>query len=131
MKKTVTAKFDSIDTAEFAARGLKNNFHRISNIKIQYKNKPCCDNKMMVRDEQGSPINLGGNYLYSHLGMQNMSVAMTAADTSDVYQDTPPQNRPEWATTIEAKLVLHADPAAVASVTNKLRSFGGYDICVF
>ena len=40
IKKTITAKFETIDMAELAARGITNNFHHVSNIKIRFKNFP-------------------------------------------------------------------------------------------
>ena len=38
--KKITAKFETIDMAEFAAHGITNNFKNVANIKIRYKNLP-------------------------------------------------------------------------------------------
>ena len=122
-RKTITAKFETIDMAELAAHGLANSFRHISNIRIRYKNVP-----QEIREEHdrtpGRPAGeaFAGVLPGGALAPGAFSLFFAGLDRREA---TPV---PEIEQTTESRMIVEAGEKEARQIAGKLRCLGGYEI---
>lgn len=130
--KKITAKFETIDMAEFAAHGITNNFKNVANIKIRYKNLPRDHREHSDRegDLSYSPIFPVATAVGSGA---SFGAPLFAPFAIDMLDDSERVDRdiPEIERTTESRMVIEADERAAKQIASKLRCLGGYEIEVF
>ena len=132
--KKITAKFENVDMAEFAAHGIKNNFKNISNIKIRYKNLPNQNREHSEFDggrittplfPVAAAVNTGsftGTPIYPVYPAYALDILSDNEHHSDI---------PEIERSTESRIIVEASENEAKQVASKLRCLGGYEIDVF
>lgn len=131
--KKVTAKFETVDLAELAARGIKNNFPQVKYIRIRYKNNP--------EDNQNDPTE-GYNpenqsflnfFAGSTVGFDNSgsSVFPVYAYLNQKPHSNSHDKTPEIEQSTESRIIIEANANLSKAIESKLRCLGGYQIEVF
>lgn len=131
IKKTITAKFETIDMAELAARGITNNFHHVSNIKIRFKNFPEAEHDHSDADRMDD---IAPPFFALAAANNSTSFAVPApifpAD-ADLFEDRSRRDVPEIEQSTESRIVIEANDQVAKDIAGKLRCLGGYEIDIF
>lgn len=133
--KTITANFETVDLAEWAARNIKEHFIQVKSITIRYRNVPD------VHDVQDSDVDqsettalLAATAMGSGMGTAfaggypgflpiGGKTFMQVADTAGNHP-----NRPEIERSTESKLLIKASESQAKQIEAHLRSLGGLHI---
>lgn len=115
--------------AEIAAKGLKNNFYRISAIKIKYKNKPSPEQGLRGLFSHHRENDIGDGSVYANAS--SLSFPFLETNHADLYHDLPPRDLPEFDQTTEAQIIIQAETSVIRQIAGKLHCLGGYDVSVF
>lgn len=132
--KKITAKFETVDLAEFAARGIKNNFDRINHIKIRYKNNPKDDysENENREDRNDEPFNfpaLAGVAAGLDSGGSTMLPVYVYLNQNG--EENGRRKVPEIEQTTESRIIVESDASIAKQVASKLRCLGGYQIEIY
>ncbi len=141
IKKTITAKFETIDMAELAARGITNNFHHVSNIKIRFKNFPEAE-RGNIRFKNFPEAERGNSGTGRTDGIAPTFFALAAANNgasfavptpvfpadADLFEDRGRRDIPEIEQSTESRIVIEANDQVAKDIAGKLRCLGGYEI---
>ena len=111
MKRKIIAEFDSVDSAESAARYIKSNTEGIANIKIT--------------DISYNFDNL--NYVENIYGVSYLNGSDIVLPTAYNFQNVSDTNR-NLSTNRTAKLEIICEQESLQQVSNKLTSLGGLKI---
>lgn len=128
--KTISARFETVDMAEFAAKGLKNNFRNITNIKIRFKNFPRLDYSEHVSSAHSAEHTRVPfwNSAPSGLNLSSGSGVMPAFFYFNRHEEDAGARTPEPETSTESRIIVEADESEAKQISSKLRCLGGYQI---